>query len=106
MGRAVVNNQSDLPVLRCKFLVKFFYPFGKQIPIHQVLFLRTITIFMHIVHYRHNKEFGVFTFKQRTILTTETLVDIFLHTLLHEDELYNVKLPLISRACFLYKSTT
>ena len=50
----------------------------------------TIRTFMHIMHYRDNTDSGVFIFNQHAKLTTETLIDIFLYTLLHKDKLYNV----------------
>ena len=46
---------------------------------------------MHTMRYEDNAESRVFTFKLHSKLTTETLIEIFLHLLPHEDNLYNVK---------------
>ena len=51
-----------------------------------------IRTFMHTMHYGDNAVSGIFTFKEHTKLKTETWIDIFLHTLLNEDNLYNVQL--------------
>ena len=56
------------------------------------------------MRYEDNAESRVFTFKLHSKLTTETLIEIFLHLLPHEDNLYNVKFWLMSRKLLLRNS--
>ena len=55
--------------------------------------LTTLCMNFHVYRaLRKQHESPVFTVKQHTKLATETLIDIFLRKLFHEDNLYNVKL--------------